>query len=155
MLKELLIEVITRLKYTKVKVISGDIDKNTVFPCFKIKLLEYKPSLASKNSVNYLVNLVVNYFPKNSVDNREELVKIQSDLGILFMFDIPKWITHESEIQDNEDFVSMTLNLERTCIYEENVILGENITIEEDIKEIIEEINLKEVIINDNTYNKH
>ena len=49
----------------------------------------------------------------------------------------------------------MTLNLERTCIYEENLILGENITIKEDIKEIIEEINLKEVIINDNTDNKH
>lgn len=155
MLKELLIELITRLKYTDIKVISGDIDKNTVFPCFKIKLLEYKPSLVSQNSVNYLVNLVVNYFPKNSVDNREELVKIQNDLGILFMFDIPKWITHELEIQDNEDFVSMTLNLERTYIYGETVILGENITIKEDIKEIIEEINLKEVIINDNTDNKH
>ena len=64
-------------------------------------------------------------------------------------------ILDESEIQDNEDFVSMTLNLERTCIYEDNLILGENITIEEDIKEIIEEINLKEVIINDNTDNKH
>lgn len=149
MIKDLLKNINERInQFTDISIISQDIDKNTIFPCFKTKIITNIVNLKSNTSIEYICSVSINYYPKQDLDKRIEFIEIQKLLSMIFMFDLPRWKVDNLEIIDNEDFIICNIDYYRLDIYEEPITIKKNknsIEIVEKNNEYIENMELKEL----------
>lgn len=152
MIDNLIIEINQRLSaFLKVPIISQDIEKNTLYPCLKVKIVDHNVELKSQTMIEYNTSISVNYYPKTDVDNRLEFIKIENSLSMIFAFDLGNWKVKEIEIVDNETFITCNLDYNRVDVYEESITLeslNDKIKFVDKNKEYIEEIKLKEELEN-------
>lgn len=148
MLKELIIQVSSRINnyIPDYPIISQDIDKNEIYPCFKINVINSNVVLKNRNIVEYNYNLAVNFYPQTNIDNRILLLEISEKLNQLFAFEFDGWYTINKEVINNEDFITCLLDYQSTKIFENELELldVDNRLINEKEIEIIENIKIKE-----------
>lgn len=154
MITDLIKSINDRLKsFSDIPIISQDIDKNNVYPCFKVKIIDFYTELKSQTMIEYKSSVSVNYYPKTDLDNRIEFLKIQNMLATIFMIGVGKWYINQLEVIDHETFISCNVDYIRVDVYDEPISvskLNEEIKIVEKYTDYIEEIILKEENIDGN-----
>lgn len=125
MLEILIKEIIFRLnKYIpEYEIISQDIDKNQIYPCFKINVIDNNLMLITSNIGSYDYSLAVNFYPNPNIDNRILLLTISERLNELFAFEFGGWRLINKQVINNEDFITCLLDYNYTKIYDEELEL--------------------------------
>lgn len=151
MLKKIILIINNRLNtfFNNVAIVSEGIDKNTIFPCFKVNVLNYFVTRINEDMFKYIINLAINYYPILNKDNRIELLEVQEQLANVFIFSDKDYTVTNFEVVDNEEFITAMLDIEI-------LTLNRDLTSKIDIGmvkvpngEIIEDINMKERLKND------
>ncbi|WP_156299008.1 phage tail terminator family protein [Streptobacillus canis] len=129
-----------------IEIVSQDIDKNGVYPCFKVDLISRNLNRITENILEYTYSIVINFYPKPNVDNRILLLEIGEKLDQIFSFEFNGWQILSKEVYDNEDFITCALDYRSTRIYDNETELRENedSLINEKEYETIEKIENKE-----------
>lgn len=129
-------------------IISQDIDKNNIYPCFKVNVISHNLNRITERILEYNYSLAVNFYPDHNLDNRILLLSVAEKLNEIFSFDFKNWQVINKEVLDNEDFITCLLDYKCTKIFENEtkLIQKDNNLIDENEYKIIEKIENKEEI---------
>lgn len=109
----------------KYEIISHDIDKNDIYPCFKINIIAMDTLRITEKIIQYNYSLSINFYPNLGVDNTLLLLSIGNKLNEIFSFEFEGWYIKNKEVIYNEDFVTCIVDYSTTRVYKSETELKE------------------------------